>query len=264
MKDTEVTDLGMMPTSCPLPFSELLALRRWNTLMIFNGLEQYTRTDIKAVANVDEAVDFLPQAGPMVGYAVTLVVEPSSPKHAQGNPDGWRDWFRYVASVDGPKIVVCQDLDQPRVYGSFWGEVMGSVLRQLGCVGGIVDGGIRDLDELTYAGLKILARRLCVSHSHAAPVRWDTEVEAFGVKVRPGQLIHADKHGFLVVPEGEESGLLEAARFMDQNENDTLIAAARCTNGDAHTIVEAVCKASYVFSDYTLAKFGRRGEWDRG
>ena len=59
----------------------------------------------------------------------------------------------------GPKIVVIQDLDKPEVLGSFWGEVNASVHRALGCVGTITDGAIRDVDEMTAAGFKAIARR---------------------------------------------------------------------------------------------------------
>jgi len=132
-----------------------------------------------------------------------------------------------VASVPGPKIVVVQDLDKPLTYGAGWGEVISNLHRALDCVGVIVDGAIRDLDEMCYAGFKALARRLCVSHCHAWPVRWGCEVEVFGTTVKPGQLIHADKHGFVAVPFGEEKKLLEAARFMDTNECMTMIPSGR-------------------------------------
>ena len=46
--------------------------------------------------------------------------------------------------MPGPKIVVVQDLDKPRVIGSFWGEVNSNIHRALGCVGTITDGAIRD------------------------------------------------------------------------------------------------------------------------
>jgi 4-hydroxy-4-methyl-2-oxoglutarate aldolase len=64
-----------------------------------------------------------------------------------------------VTAPPGPKIVVAQDLDQPRTVGAFWGEVNSNMHRALGCVGTITDGGIRDLDEMTNAGVKALARR---------------------------------------------------------------------------------------------------------
>ena len=52
--------------------------------------------------------------------------------------------------------------------------------------------------------------------SKVAPVEWDVPISVFGVTVRPGQLIHADQHGFLVVPEEDEAKLEEATSFMDR------------------------------------------------
>lgn len=214
-----------------LTHAELLQLKRWNTPTIFNGWEQITKHDAAHEGvNLEEVRDFMPQMGPMVGYAVTLVVEPGNPKHKE-NPGARGEYLKYVASIPGPKIAVVQDLDKPNVFGSFWGEVQSNTHRALGCVGSITDGAIRDLDEMTNAGLKSLAQRLCVGHAHVIPVRWNCEVEVFGRKISPGQLIHADKHGFIAIPPEDEARLLEAAVFMDSNECKTVIPAARGSVG---------------------------------
>lgn len=246
----------------PLPHSDLLQLKRWNTPTIYNGWEQITKHNAARDAfNLEETRDFMPQMGPMVGYAVTVVIEPSNAAHKQ-NANAWLDYRRYVASVPGPKIVVVQDLDKPNVIGAFWGEVNSNVHKALGCIGTITDGGIRDLDEMTNAGFKALAKRLCVGHAHSTPVRWNLEVEVFGRKIQPGQLIHADKHGFLAVPLGEEAGLLDAARFMDNNECETLIPAARSSTGcSTDETIEKLAKAGAEFSAKAKAKFQRGGEW---
>jgi len=102
----------------------------------------------------------MPQMGVMAGYAVTLIIEPSDAKHKRNLANAWQEYRRYVASASGPKIVVVQDLDKPDIFGSFWGEVNANIHRALGCVGTIVDGAIRDLDEMNNAGFKALARRL--------------------------------------------------------------------------------------------------------
>jgi regulator of RNase E activity RraA len=134
--------------------------------------------------------------------------------------------------------------------------------RAFGCVGAIVDGAVRDVDEMTQAGFKALARRMCVGHCFAHPVRWGCDVEVFGTRVQPGQLIHADKHGFLVVPKGEERGLLEASRFMDSNECDTMIAAAReALQLPVSEALPHVDKACAAFGKNTAARFARKGEW---
>ena len=246
-----------------LSHSDLVELRRWNTPTIYNGWEQLTAGDrcVDAI-NIEETVDFMPQMGAMVGYAVTVVIEPGNPSHRDRLPNGWNDYRKYIASVPGPKIVVVQDLDKPRVIGSFWGEVNANVHRALGCIGTIVDGAIRDVDEMTHAGLKALARRLCVGHAYSWPANWDCEVEVFGQRVKPGQLIHADKHGFMAIPFGDEERLLEASRFMDTNECQNLISIAR-EAGDLSRadLLEKLAKGSARFRRAAEERFKRSGEF---
>lgn len=259
MKETSTTPTD--PTR--LSHADLLQLKRWNTPTIYNGWEQITKRDSAADGfNLEEARDFMPHMGPMVGHAITVQVEPSNAKHPRDNPNGWSEYRRYVASVPGPKIVVVQDLDKPRVIGAFWGEVNANIHRALGCAGTIIDGAIRDLDEMCNAGFKAIARRLCVGHARSHPVRWGCDVEVFGRKVSPGDLIHADKHGFLVIPPEDQIALLDAARFMDANECGTLIDAARDSAGKTREeILVQIDAAAAAFGRAAQARFQRKGEW---
>ena len=202
----------------------------------------------------------MPQMGSMIGYAVTVEIEPSVASH-QANTTAVSEYRKYVASIPGPKIVIVKDRDNP-IVGSFWGEVNANIHRALGCVGTITDGAVRDVDEMTNAGFKAIARRLCVGHAYSTPVKWNVEVDVFGCKVRPGQLIHADKHGFLVIPEEDQDKIVEAAAFMDRNECNTVIAAARSATGKGlDEIVEAINQAGQAFSAAAAAKYGKKGEW---
>ncbi len=70
-----------------------------------------------------------------------------------------------------------------------------------------------------------------VFHARARAIRWGCELEVFGRAIELGQLIHADKHGFMAIPREDENSLLDAARFMDSNECKTVIAAARNASG---------------------------------
>ncbi len=253
----------MSQSSERLPEGELHELKRWNTPTIYNGWEQITKHNAARDAfNLEPVHDYQPHMGPMVGYAVTVVIEPSNGAHPKKTPDAWSQYRQYIASVPGPKIVMVQDLDKPRLIGAFWGEVNSNIHRALGCVGSVCDGGLRDLDEINAAGFKVLARGMCVGHAHSCPIRWGGDVEVFGRKVSPGQLIHADKHGFLAVPPGDEPRLLEAARFMDSGECRTLIAAARDTAGKSMTeICAAIDQAGAEFRKSARKKFSRKGEW---
>ena len=242
--------------------AELLQMKRWNTPTIYNGWEQITERDrTKDGINLEETRDFMPQMGPMVGFAVTVIVEPSNAKHRKSAPPS-SDYRRYIAETPGPKIVIVQDLDKPQTIGSFWGEVNANTHRALGCVGTITDGAIRDVDEMTNAGFKALARRLCVGHAWVTPVKWGCPVEVFGQLIEPGQLIHADKHGFMAIPREDEPRLLEAARFMDSNECNTVIAAARNSAGkQTEQVLAEMDAAGAAFRTAAQKQFNRPGEW---
>ncbi len=248
------------PTLSP---ADLYQLKRWNTPTIFNGWEQITKQSPGADSfNIEESHDFMPQMGPMVGYAVTLVIEPSNESHRHTNPNAGAEYRAYLASIPGPKIVVVQDLDKPRIIGSHWGEVNANLHRALGCVGTITDGAIRDVDEMTNAGFKALARRLCVGHGFVHPVRWNCEVEVFGRKVNPGDFIHADKHGFMTIAPEDQSRLLDAARFMDENECKTVIPSTRGGADKNTTELLADLENSIdEFRNNVKTKFNNSGEW---
>lgn len=243
-----------------LPIDVLLKLKRWNTPTIYNGWEQITKKPRTTGFNLEETRDFMPEFGPMVGYAVTVTIKPSQPAP---DPDAWAKYRRYVASIPGPKIIVMQDLDKPGVIGSFWGEVSATSHKSVGCVGVIVDGAIRDLDEMRSAGFKAIARRLCVGHAYAAPISWGVPVQVFGTPVKTGDLIHADKHGFLIIPEEDQPGILKAVRFMDDNECDTVIGAGLAYKSPDVQIRDAenLGEAAKAFGKAATAAFGSEGEW---
>ena len=245
-----------------LSHADLLQLKRWNTPTVYNGWEQVTKHDAARDSfNLEETRDYMPQMGPMVGFAVTVVIQPSNPAHLK--VDGaLAEYRRYVANLPGPKIIVVQDLDKPNAVGSYWGEVNANVHRALGCVGTITDGAIRDVDEMCNAGFKAIARRMCVGHAFSCPVRWGCEVTVFGTTIQSGQLIHADKHGFLAIPPGDEPRLLEATRFMDANECATVIPAARDVSGRSTAeILTRLGEAGKQFKQEVRGKFGGAGEW---
>jgi len=252
-----------MRTEKPLSIADMLELRRWNTPTIYNGWEQITsQNSIRDGFNPEETVDYMPQMGPMVGRAVTVVVEPGNSEHPKRHPTAWSEYRRYVAGVPGPKIVIVQDLDKPNVYGAFWGEVNSNMHRALGCVGTITDGAIRDIDEMTNAGFKALARRLCVGHARSCPVRWGCPVEVFGRGIEPGHLVHADKHGFLVVRPEDEPRLLEASRYLDSQECQTMIAAARDSSGlSAEQLLDRLDQAVTKYRRAVDARYSSTGEF---
>src|SRR5439155_10534416 len=136
--------------------------------------------------------------GPIVGYAVTSQTRASLA--TDSGPDLTADYLRYVAAQPGPKVAIGQDLDDPPGLGAQFGEVNATVHARLGCVGHITDGCPRDLDEVRALGFQLFGLNPCVSHAYVRLVSFGRPVALAGVEVRPGDLIHADKHGVCISP----------------------------------------------------------------
>ena len=82
-------------------------------------------------------------------------------------------------------------------------------------------------------------------------------MDVFGITVKPGQLIHADKHGFIVIPKEDQSQLLEAARFMDENECNTWISTARDAAGKTtEEVLQSIRNAERTFRKNAEVRFG--------
>lgn len=224
--------------------ADLLRLRRYSTPTVSNGLEittpAYTGT---AGFNVDETRDFMPHLGPMVGYAVTATYC-ASPR-AAAMKDRTGDLLELIEKSPKPGIVVIRDADSPdRIVGAPWGECFGSICRALGAVGTITDGALRDYDEMLHGDFKVLARRLCVSHAYGRMIDVGKPVKVFGTTVRPGQLIHADKHGFLILPKVDLRALAENTAWLDSQEIEHIITPTRRPGYSTQVFLEG--KARFI------------------
>lgn len=90
-----------------LTYDELLQMKRWNTPTIYNGWEQVTAKDITGHFNKEEVHDFMPEMGPMVGYAVTMVFEPSKKYHTESK-NAWTEYRSILHLLKVPKLSLCR------------------------------------------------------------------------------------------------------------------------------------------------------------
>jgi len=110
------------------------------------------------------------------------------------------DYYRYIDAGPKPSVVLIQDLDGADAgYGAFWGEVQSAIHRGLGALGLITDGCVRDIDAWA-PGFQFLAATIAPSHAYANVVDFGGEIEVLGMRVRSGDVVHADRHGAVVVP----------------------------------------------------------------
>jgi 4-hydroxy-4-methyl-2-oxoglutarate aldolase len=137
---------------------------------------------------------------PMVGYAATIRIRTSEPP-MEGDSYYYRlDWLDHLLSIPAPQVLVVQDLDQHPGLGSFIGDVHVNILRAVGCVGVVTNGAVRDVEAARAAKFQMFAGNLSVSHAFAHVFDFAGPVQVGHMQVRPGDLLHGDRHGVQTIP----------------------------------------------------------------
>lgn len=200
--------------STPIDASVLHELAGFSTPSVSNGIETF-RLRPRNEGFMDGSVRCVfPELGSAVGYAVTACIRAA----AEGERLAPAELWTHAVSMPKPRVVVIQDLDEPPGVGSFWGEVNANVFRALGCIGVVTNGGVRDLREMEALGFHAFAGSICVSHAYVRVIEVGIPVTVGGLVVRPGDLLHADRHGVLNVPTAMARELPAAIRAVETEE----------------------------------------------
>jgi regulator of RNase E activity RraA len=181
-----------------------------------------------------------PDLPPKVGFAKTVTMRAKDPVSLgdAGYMNKRFDYLDYIASRPNPSWVVIQDLDDPAGYGAFWGEVQSNVHKALGCHGVVTNGCVRDIPMIA-AGFQILAGSIAPSHAFVHVVDFGGEVTVHGMAVKHADLIHADRHGAVVVPMDKLAAMRGALDSLTKSEA-RIIQAACAPNVTVETIKAAI------------------------
>lgn len=137
----------------------------------------------------------------IVGFAVTAQIAALAPPTEPPEVIRARRMAYYKAMHDGPKpsVAVVEDLDYPHCIGAYWGEVNTTIHKGFGMSGALTNGVMRDLGDLPD-GFPVVAGSIGPSHGFVHVRSIGEPVTIFGLRVAQGDLIHADRHGALVIP----------------------------------------------------------------
>ncbi|WP_170462132.1 RraA family protein [Ruegeria arenilitoris] len=181
--------------------SLLALLRKVDTPTVCNAIEiaqgkrgfnQFTRGTMFCSA---------PFEGAIVGFARTAKIAAVQPPSEAPEVIRQRrmDYYRYMAEAPAPSAAVVEDVDFPSCIGAYWGEINTSVHKGFGMAGALTNGVMRDLGDMPQ-GFPVIAGSIGPSHGFVHVREIDTPVSIFGLTVNPSDLIHADRHGAVVVP----------------------------------------------------------------
>ncbi len=174
------------------------------------GFDQYTRGTVLCSD---------PEAGAIVGYARTArIAAANQPKEPADVIKTRRmDYYRHMAEGPRPALAVIEDLDGENAVGAFWGEINTTVHKGFGLSGALTNGVMRDLGDLP-TDFPVIAGSVGPSHAFVHVREIGTPVRVFGMVVKDGDLIHADRHGALVIPQDDIPNLAAAIRKLLETE----------------------------------------------
>jgi regulator of RNase E activity RraA len=110
---------------------------------------------------------------------------------------------------------------------SVFGGLMGSLFKNLGVQGAIIDGACRDIDELRDLGFILFSRAVTARGTHTmfsgrkTDVQVNVPVTCGGIVVNPGDVIVADEIGVTVVPSADLPRVYAAAKEQADREEAT-------------------------------------------
>jgi regulator of RNase E activity RraA len=222
-------------------------LKGYDTPTICNALEIVDPGRRLTGFTTKQLVCPFPQLPPIVGYAKTATIRTThanelDAKKAREQRIGY---YEYVASSPAPSIVVIQDLDGPDVgFGAFWGEVQSAVHKGLGLIGVVTDGCIRDIEQWA-PGFQALAGSIMPSHAHVHLHDFGRKVRVAGMAVGSGDIVHADRHGAVTIPEAMAPKIPAACDLLARKEA-VILEMARAPGFNVAKLREALAKQDEI------------------
>jgi 4-hydroxy-4-methyl-2-oxoglutarate aldolase len=133
----------------------------------------------------------------------------------------------YLAEPGDVLVVVCN----AELSGAQWGDLAARYALRKGLAGVVVQGCVRDVDQVRALGLPVWSTHIWPMHPDKSGHGFvNAPVVCEGVEIRPGDLIVADGDGVIRVPRDDAGKVVAAARAKMAREDE---AAAKVAAGAA-------------------------------
>ena len=140
-----------------------------------------------------------PEMPPMVGFAATAAFRSAAPPDGGAVYGSLHEQLDQMATLDGPAVIVIQDLDDPPAAAVF-GEVMCSTYNAFGAAGLVTSGAGRDLAQVKAIDFPVFTGSTISAHGYCHLLHVGLPVRVGGLVVRTGELLHGDENGVTSIP----------------------------------------------------------------
>ena len=218
---------------------QLECLSALDSPTVANAIEHFKLRDVTDGYMSMEVPCLTPELSPMVGYAVTVTADSTSPGAAR--PNAIQQLYNAVAASPKPVIVIIKDVGLNVARSCHAGDNLCTLFQASGAVGLITDGGIRDLAGIraNAPGFHVFARGLVVSHGNSYFLELGATVSIGGLVIKPGDLLHADQNGVVSLPIDVVDGVIERAKAIIEKERH-IISWAKSKDFDPARVVETL------------------------
>jgi len=173
------------------------------------------------------------------GTAVTVLLQPGD------------NWMLHVApEVVQPGDVVVAACTVENTDG-FFGELLATSYRARGAKGLIIEGGVRDVKEISEMQFPVFSRAISARGTVKASLgSVNVPIVCAGVAVNPGDVVVADMDGVVIVPAVVAQQAADASEAREANEAEKRTRLAKGELGlDMYKMREGLAKAGLKYID---------------
>ncbi len=205
-----------------LPSTTLEELKALDSCTVSNAIEAFhVRTRNEGFMNGSVRCMF-PDFDPRIGYAVTARIRTSATPIAGRCYYDRPEWWSYLLTIPEPRFIVIEDVDHVPGLGALFGEIHATIATALGACAYATNGSVRDLPGIQATKLQVFAGSIAVSHAYAHVVEFGEPVSIGGLQVKPGDLLHGDRHGVISLPALIAGDIPKIARELLRSERDLI------------------------------------------